>query len=589
MGNRNTITKVIPTKRFAGATEEDLTFQVSLQDTSRELIQGDRTVNLNLNNRFNEERQTISTYRPYGKIYPMVDNCYSGLAVDEVGLQFTSLLFQQLFYDQPAASPWPGYPQFKEFDIQREDVDEFLSTTTNWNMFITYPTDCNGDEIMYYQQEEAPTSRSIRFTASQGIPFYVLNITENGRDAYRFYCPTPHGLSLGEYVQLSLDDGLGTSYQFVGASNTFAVYSLGDGKRNSELTVFTLIIPQGNISTTPLPDYTFGTMKRQLNPTSSDSISVYYVRNHKILTEYTDAVVNDCGFEQQPFPNIKQVERITPTGVCRVATKNAYPSYLYSFTKDVDVKDLRDNLGRPLTNLYISVFLRNDLGYFDYPPRYGWEWNFPLTFIDSSVDGNGQAGPNVVRGDFGNPQPSGVIVSNIGGGVMNRGIPLRVGDTLRGGFCEYNKEELKERVISDMRHKFNWNEQVFNHAQRISITDPYLGSNYDLMKGYVYIPHHEVPIRRFSTYIEFGDPKEVVNVPDWAEYWESSKQWRWRDLYDIGFIDNGVGVDYPFLNDAQYPSKIIPFYVQRQIRFESDDSVTAITETIETFVIDGCE
>ena len=253
MGNRSSITKVIPTKRFAGATEEDLIFQVSLQDTSRELIQGDRTVNLNLNTRFNEERQTISLYRPYGKIYPLVDNCYDGLAVDEIGLQFTSLLFQQLFYNQPAASPWPGYPQFKEFDFQREDVDEFLSTTTNWNTFISYPSECNSDEVMYYQAEEAPTARSMRFTSSQGIPFYVLNISENGRDAYRFYCPTPHGLSLGEYVQISLDDGLGTSYQFVGASNTFVVYSLGDGKRDSELTVFTLIIPQGNISTTPLP------------------------------------------------------------------------------------------------------------------------------------------------------------------------------------------------------------------------------------------------------------------------------------------------------------------------------------------------
>ena len=294
MGNRSNITKVIPTKRFAGATEEDLLFQVSLQGTSRELIQGDRTVNLNLNDRFNDERQQISNYRPYGKIYPLVDNCYNGLAVDEVALQFTSLLFQQLFYDQPASTPWPGYPQFKEFDLQREDVDEFVSTTTNWNVFISYPTECNSDEVMYYQQEEAPTPRSMRFTSSQGIPFHVLNISENGRDAYRFYCPTPHGLSMGEYVQLSLDDGLGTTYQFVGASNTFAVYSLGDGTRNSESRIFTLIIPQGNISPTPLLDYTFGTMKRHLNPTNPDSLSSYYVRNHKILTDYTDAVINDC-------------------------------------------------------------------------------------------------------------------------------------------------------------------------------------------------------------------------------------------------------------------------------------------------------
>ena len=34
---------------------------------------------------------------------------------------------------------------------------------------------------------------------------------------------------------------------------------------------------------------------------------------------------------------------------------------------------------------------------------------------------------------------------------------------------------------------------------------------------------YEVPIRRFSTYIEFGDPQEVIEIPDWAEYWEREK------------------------------------------------------------------
>ena len=82
MGNRKNILKVIPSKKFAGATEEDLTFQVSLNDTSRPLIQGDRTVNLNINERFNEERQNISNYRVYGKISPYVDNDYGGVAIN---------------------------------------------------------------------------------------------------------------------------------------------------------------------------------------------------------------------------------------------------------------------------------------------------------------------------------------------------------------------------------------------------------------------------------------------------------------------------------------------------------------------------
>ena len=167
MGNRNNILNVVPSKRFAGATEEDLTFQVSLNDSSRPLIQGDRTVNLNINTRFNEERQNISNYRVYGKISPIVDNDYAGLAINtdtsSTSSGFTTLLFQQLYYNQPAASPWAGYPQFQEFDFKRKDLDDYVSTTTNWNIFLSYPSENLCDQRMWYQMEESPTSNSIAF------------------------------------------------------------------------------------------------------------------------------------------------------------------------------------------------------------------------------------------------------------------------------------------------------------------------------------------------------------------------------------------------------------------------------------------
>ena len=591
MGNRNNILNVVPSKRFAGATEEDLTFQVSLNDSSRPLIQGDRTVNLNINTRFNEERQNISNYRVYGKISPIVDNDYAGLAINtdtsSTSSGFTTLLFQQLYYNQPAASPWAGYPQFQEFDFKRKDLDDYVSTTTNWNIFLSYPSENLCDQRMWYQMEESPTSNSIAFLANQGIAFHIEQVLVNGRNVTRFYCSAPHGLSKGEYVILNMDNGQGTTYTL--RDNTFPVYTLGDGTRNSSDKIFNLLMPQGTVVGFPeLPPLSMGTMRRQTNRANVESISSYYVRVNKILTEVSDAVLDDCGFEEGVFPDVKQVDRITPRAECRISVKNAYPSYLYSFNKDIDVKTLRDNLSRPLTNLYVTIFLRNNLGYFNYPPKYGWEWNFPLTYMDTSISGVGDAasvpmpfgpvGPNTVRGSVADPQPSGPIVDQPPGSVLFRGSELRVGDLLRGDFCEYNAEELKERVISEIQHQFSWNGSVFMMGQ----TTP------DGEKGYIYKPHYEVPIRRFSTYIEFGDPQKVIEVPDWAEYWEREKTWRWRDLWEIGFIDGGHGVDYPFMNNAQYPSRIIPFYVQKQIRVESDGSVTATT-TINDIIIDDCE
>jgi hypothetical protein len=571
MGNRNNIQKVLPTEKFVDAVEQDLYFQVNFDDTSRNLIQGDRSVDINLDERFNEERQSFTEYRVYGKIMPIVDNCFDGLAIDttpgiSLSAAFSTLLFQDLYYTQPAASPWHGYPQFNEFDFKRNDVDETVSTKTNWSMYVTYPSECEMDEDMFFQLDKTGMD-SISYIASDGIAFYVTNVTEGGRNLTRFTCSSPHGLKKREFVEITIDGG--TSYQ------TFPILNFGDGTRNSKDNVFNLSITVGTYfvgTTTQINDNIMGTMKRVINPNISNSKSRYYVRQNKVLTKLSDYVLDNCGFEEGVFPDVKQVDRITPLAQCRVSVKKSYPAYLYNFTKDVDVERLRDNLGRPLTTLFVSVLLKNDLGYFNYPPNRGWEWNFPYSFIDNSVSGV------FVRGTGADLQPvSGSIVDVIAGSALLRGRELSVGDTLRGDFCEYNEYEITERVVDGIVHRFDWNPQVFSHTGQTT------------SDGYIYKPHYDVPIRVFSNYIEYGDPQEVTDVPEWAEYWEPTKEWRWRDLWEIGFFDEGNGVDYPFLNGKQYPKRIIKFYVQRQNRSLSDTTGNDGSDIIDELIIDGCE
>ena len=191
-------------------------------------------------------------------------------------------------------------------------------------------------------------------------------------------------------------------------------------------------------------------------------------------------------------------------------------------------------------------------------------WNFPYDFVD----------PSLINNDVTDPQPSGPI-HQVFGTTKVSGVPLKPGDKLRGAFMEYNKSELKERVISDIHHHFNFNPIVF-------------ASN---SEGFQYKPHYEVEIRAFSNYIESGDPDEVVGVPNYSTYFTDEKTWKWRDMYEIGFIDDGVGVDYPFLNNAHYPKKDITFVVQRQILADGIalSAITASELTIENMVIDGCE
>ncbi len=64
---------------------------------------------------------------------------------------------------------------------------------------------------------------SFNWIASEGIPFSIYNGTQNGSNVIRFQCVAPHGLTVGEYVELSF---------FYNQTNLFQVYSLGNNEKH---------------------------------------------------------------------------------------------------------------------------------------------------------------------------------------------------------------------------------------------------------------------------------------------------------------------------------------------------------------------
>jgi len=607
MNNRYDTKIVLGSSKNAETQDDDIIVQIPLESTSLEMIEGDRSVNLSLPDRFNEERQGMKKYRVYGKITPLLDNAYIGQATQTNSTLWRDLCYtdpttgefirtggvgmsvlQQAQYNTALFNNWVGYPPFLEFDIMRNDVDEAAATTTNWNTYISYVYSCDSDVPMAYQIYEG--GPIINFVSGDGIPFYIINTTNNGRKVLRFYCPVEHGLKKGEYINITQIQG----YSFPNGQTTFSVYSVGDGAFKSEKKVFDIVVPSivnttpnlgtGTVTDGSPPDQTMGIFKRQLNLTEPNSISKYYVHIHKIITTLADSVINRAGFENEVFQEKSSVITRAPsesssTEFCRKCITNNSPAYLYSFTKDIDISKLIDNLGRPLSSLYVTVILRNSKGWFNYPPNKGWDWNFPMDFEDTTIQ------PVI------DPNNSGPISQVFNAGLQTRGVELRYGDVLNGAFVEYNMFELQERRISEITHNFTWNTNIFTPAatninglgvKGFMQTD-------DVTGGYIYQPHYEVPIRAFSTYIEAGDPNEAINVPSYSTYFETEKTWKWRDIWDIGFIEEGVGVDYPFLNGSHYPMKDIKFFIKRRIRAQLYPNFSAITATIDNLTVDGCE
>ena len=115
-----------------------------------------------------------------------------------------------------------------------------------------------------------------------------------------------------------------------------------------------------------------------------------------------------------------------------------------------------------------------------------------------------------------------------------------------GDYCEWNNYEQLERVISTYQHKITYNNDWFKlPSDNLTTTNQY---------GYFYQPHNPIQLRVFSDYVEESNSENIVGLPDYAYYSTLISSFRWRDLYSYGFVSSdGVGVDYPFLNNAHYP------------------------------------
>ena len=133
---------------------------------------------------------------------------------------------------------------------------------------------------------------------------------------------------------------------------------------------------------------------------------------------------------------------------------------------------------------------------------------------------------------------------------------------------EYNNVEFKETILSDSFHKISSNEEVFNHNQ----TDPtkYIGSSTTNPSGYLYKVHHKVKLRELSPYIETSDTDDILNLPDNTIYDDYLGLWKWRDLYDHGYIDpDGFGTNFPFNNNQHYVKNDINFYFRNEDSFRN--------------------
>ena len=581
---------ILPKLRYENSPQVDSLLRIGFEEQKSLLRTDDRDIVLDLSEQFATERANCDRYKLYGKMKMIFRNLYLG-TVDNYSYLRKRLSLRGNGTDDPY---YYGYLPYDEFAFFRNEVyKEVISNTSvssldtftgfnmigsgptghvlitpitapyhNWNIYLTYVSGHTYNFPMKYTLSGDPKIEGdnlLTFVSGEGIPFRVQSSTTE----YMLTSPVRHGMNQGEYIRIK------------GHTTPYYINSVGNGIYNSEYYVINVLKSQ--LGSSVLNSLVVGKRCTDINDLDN-STSHYYVHKHFVLTSQSDYIMDKVGFESPIWEDEKKLLFENCEGDNDVLVeRNRMESVLFDFKEPYILKDITNNLGYTPTELYTTIIFRNGNGYFNYPPKVGYSFHFHNTWVDKHFDGTSSNETSIES--EANPF--------IGEGIdFYSGKIIPQGALLNGAFVEYHPKEMKERIISEAFHKITASLYVFDHFQNESVIygDASSGNPF----GSYYQPHYRFKLRELSPYTETSDTNEVENLPENARYFPNENLWRWRDLYDDGYIDpDGYGTDYPYLNDIHYIHKDINFYLRNEYLYTNKDD--GVSNFYKSTNIDGCQ
>lgn len=552
----NDLLLVLPRLQYKLATDRLLSIPVELVGDRKELVESDRSRNINSYEQSTTERVESNKYRIGGKITELFSNNLSGVTnyedyknhmylTDALSVcEENDILFDNLGERVPDTFgiKWGGYPQYHEFNFVRTDFENpqisyqtQSASSYNWTAYLSYVYSADTNQKMSYVDRQL-SGNPVNFLAKDGIPFTIINTVANGSNYITFRCGGKHNLTPSQFVELSI------SYN---GNNLFQVDSIGEEGYDNEETSFS-IVNYGYTGTT-FSDGISGTFKRiaDIN-NSAETKSQYYVRLHKLLTNDKGVTISKMGFENIAFSKKEKIEysALTPNLQQRISVLDGTQSYNFVVVNDVDVTGLQTNYNKPVTSVFLTIINKGYTGWFNKPNaftltglQYGWDFNFDEENLDDWWSQNNldsyEAVPVIT---YSKTKPSGTY-------NFYYNAPLSSGHTIVGDFCEYNESEQLEFVVSKCNHKLTFNDTLYQIESQSTV----------IPEGYFYNPHFEIPLKQYSSNISLEITEQPIYRPAWAIYSQQNGFWFWRDILLPGELeDDGSGVNYPFLNGSHY-------------------------------------
>ena len=546
--------------QYQGAANVDSYFNVGLESEIKLLPPGKINRLVNVGDIFNNERTASTRYRIINTLLPVFSNVLfnitgdkgpnnfndpNGITYDKsYGYQtFDGYLFKVDPFDnnftgsndltyresfEKHLKEVDGWFGFYDPDVRKQGFCNFydleptryrfdLSSSLNiknWDFTITYP----------YKSE------SNHYLVSNGLLITTArNRVMGGVDMVEFGSAVPHNLTVGDTVRL-------TNMPASSMNGDFNVIALGLENGDNKDTFFVVEIDPTTATLDNL--FTTGRMKRLYYGKEVR----YYLRKFKKIKAYdTQSELTNTIYKSYPI----------------AFSQNIYSdqNYQITFNDDIDVSDLTDNLGRPLSELYLTMVKTKSDDIFTKVISGFDMYDYPGNVITNTIDGRSVS--NIRKMHTSSP-PLAPFISHT---PVESDVRI-VNQDYYGDICEYSKYEVKETVLINIMHRFN------TVDREITASKPILGGVIDGTRneGYIYYPHQKIKIREYSNYVEQGDTS-VGDVPEYAEDLGDGR-YLWRDLLPIGVNDGQEEtLDYPFLNGCHYMYQNLCIYTRRQDPF----------------------
>lgn len=546
--NTDRIKQILGVDKSKKSVNTDIHLKVNIENKERLLPPDEINHIVNVGDRFNSERQQSKFYRILGTINPTISNSLFNLDNPANTNLYTwagfnnSVFVDNITYSQSIKNylierdGWFGYIDpnktgpslcgFIDMEPKRERFSFVPDTTCsscditpvkNWQLTITYPKTTDKTHNMV----------SGGLLIVEAIPAVVST-----RNMVAFGMGCLHNLIVGSSVFITGTTGFDGEHVVVRTG-------LDNGDLKDYYFVIDLPLSGNSISYNSRMKRVFGGVK-----------SEYYFRKfRKVKTKNTSIIeIDDYETYKLAF------------------SQNIYNDAIsqFVFNEDIDISDLTDNLGRPLSELYLTIVKTHGQGLFG-DVSSGIETPFIPTLNNSDIKTYLKTIPAINK------------IHNGGLLPFPSHSPLETNITINnydyyGDLVEYNTNEVKEIILADVSHRFNTlNRETaatldyvngFN-TNGITTTHTNLGPR---QEGYFYKAHNLIKIREYSSYVEQGD-KFTEGIPSYAVNLGDGR-YLWRDLIDIGMNESSeVVLNYPFLNGSHYMYDNYCFYVRRQDPF----------------------